>query len=109
MTSRSAALMIAAVAAVATAASLAGGCSRREHLVRGYGVSREAFRAQRAVQEPSGAPDVTGLDSQEAAIIADGYRRSLAPKGAQVEEEPVILLAPQKPVQRAPLPPSVPK
>ncbi len=100
---------VAAVVVVATAASLLEGCSGQRHLARGYGVSREAFRAQRAVPEPSAAPDVTGLDSQEAAIIADGYRRSLAPKGAQVEEQPVILLAPPKPVQRAPLQPSVPK
>ncbi len=109
MTASRGAALLAAVAAVATAASLMGGCSGRQHLARGYGVSREAFRAQRAVPEPAGAPDVTGLDSQEAAIVADSYRRSLAPKGAQVEEEPVIMLAPQKPVQRAPLPPSVPK
>ncbi len=101
--------MVAVVVAIAAvSAPLLGGCSRR-HLARGYGVSKEAFRAQRAVPAPAAAPDVTGLDSQEAAIIADGYRRSLAPKGAHVEEEPVIMLAPQKPVQRAPLAPSVPK
>ncbi len=98
-----------AVVVAAIVVALIGGCGGNRHLSRGYGVSREAFRAQRASPAPAPAPDVTGLDSQEAAIIADGYRRSLAPKGAKVEEEPVILLAPQKPVQRAPLAPSVPK
>ncbi len=109
MRSRAAVGVAAMVAAGAAAASFLGGCGASRHLAQGHGVSREAFRAQRAAPVAAAAPDVTGLDSQEAAIVAEGYRRSLAPKGTRVEEQPVILVSPQKPAQRAPLAPSVPK
>jgi hypothetical protein len=55
---------------------------------------------------------VSGLDSQEAAVISGAYLRSLAPKNAQVNEEPMLLVAP--PAQgggygSTKLAPSVPK
>lgn len=98
------------VAAVAMAAVL-GACAGDRHLTKAHGESAEAaFKAQRASPVPSPTPPVTDLDSQEAAIISGSYRRGLAPKGANVEEEPVIFVAPQKATQRAPPPPpSVPK
>ncbi len=61
---------------------------------------QEFFLRQRIHPEggkaASGAP---GLDSQEAAIIADSYRTGLAPDGARVQEEPLLILAPGEPNQ----------
>lgn len=92
-------------------ATLAG-CAGAAHL--GDGTTGRAFRAAaaaQAVRPPSQAcaAAVTGLDSQEAAIVSDGYRRSLAPKGAAVEEPEVLFVAPQTTGPRRALPPpSVP-
>lgn len=56
------------------------------------------FRAQRAhpqaVAAKDEAPPPLGLDSQEAAVIAKTYVRSLAPERARVEETPVLLVSP---------------
>jgi hypothetical protein len=81
-------------------------------MTRTHGLSyRAAFAQQQAVatgRKPVDPPP--GLDSQEAAIIADGYRQSLAPKGQKAEQEPVILVAPQQQGGRAQqLQPSVPR
>jgi type IV pilus biogenesis protein CpaD/CtpE len=91
---------------------LAAGCAR-EHLTETHGRSmRETFTAQQAnpgAPRGSAPAALNGLDSQEATIIAETYRRSLAPKGERIEEPPVLLLSPQanRGMQR-PLPPSVP-
>ncbi|BDG08486.1 hypothetical protein [Anaeromyxobacter paludicola] len=93
-------------------AALAG-CGARQHITptqgRAYG---EALASQRARTPAAGqAQAVRGLDAQEADIIAQGYRQSLAPKDSKVKDEPVLLIAPQQNVARqASLPPpSVPK
>jgi hypothetical protein len=90
--------------------SLALACART-HLSRSHGESYDAaFSQQRAVVKPAAKKSALGLDSQEAEIIADGYRRSLAPKALKPTEEPVIYVAPPAAYQRPPaLPPSVPK
>ena len=88
-------------------------CAGRPHLWEARGRSVEA---QLALQRSPPAPGkrtgpVPGLDSQEASIIAEGYRRSLAPKGVKLEEEPMLIVAPPQqgqPRQVLPLP-SVPK
>ncbi|WP_242333430.1 MULTISPECIES: hypothetical protein [unclassified Anaeromyxobacter] len=93
-------------------AALAAGCAR-EHLTETHGrAMREIFVAQQA---NPGAPRVpapaalNGLDSQEATIIAETYRKSLAPKGEKVEEPQVLMLTPQTTRDRQrPLAPSVP-
>ena len=88
----------------------ASGCSwRQQHLTRNYGQSyATAFAAQRVSAEKAApAQAVTGLDSQEAAIICDTYRASLAPKGVAAPEQPLLMIAPQKAPGK--LAPSVPK
>lgn len=86
---------------------LAIGCSTPT----GHGESlRAAMRAQTASPPKKQTGAIEGLDSQEAAIIADSYRRSLAPKGEKVADDSVILVAPSSASARQqPLAPSVPK
>ncbi len=96
------------------AIALLGGACARERLTETHGRStREVFMAQRANPgAPAAKPPAAlqGLDSQEATIIAETYRKSLAPKGEQVEEPQILMINPEpgRPQQR-PLPPSVPK
>lgn len=98
----------------AALAALALSCAR-QHLTPTQGQSYDAaFAAQRAPLPPASAKRgaAVGLDSQEAEIIADSYRRSLAPKDEKPNEEPIIIVPPptQGGYQRAPaLAPSVPK
>lgn len=94
---------------LAAAALLAAGCAQQQHLTRGFGSSYDAaFAAQRAARAAP-AQAVTGLDPQEASVIADGYRGSLAPAGTAVQPEPMILLAPNQRDGVAKPAPSVPK
>lgn len=101
MTSR--ARWVACLALVA-----AVGCGwRKQHLSKDHGRSYDAvFAAQRAGGKPT--PAVTGLDSQEAAIVSGAYRAGLAPKGQKGAEQPVLLLAPSARERPQPLAPSVP-
>jgi tRNA/tmRNA/rRNA uracil-C5-methylase (TrmA/RlmC/RlmD family) len=97
--------------AVAAVAVMLAGCGGRAHLTEGHGTAVRAVQhGQAAVPAAKRTNAIEGLDSQEAAIIADSYRRSLAPKGEKVEEEPVIFVAPpQRGMARQALAPSVPK
>jgi hypothetical protein len=57
-----------------------GGCSRA-HLTATHGRAyHEIFAAQDANPARKGSKSISGLDSQEAAIIAGNYRRALSPK-----------------------------
>lgn len=85
-------------------------CSQR-HLSKDFGRSYvRSFLAQQ-VRPPATAPAeaTVGLDSQEAAITADNYRASLAPKGETVEAEPTVIVAPPSRERPTRLAPSVPK
>jgi hypothetical protein len=99
---------------VAIAALLLLACSGRQHLWESRGAAYDRSFAAQKVQRPSGAKrtqPAAGLDSQEAAIIAESYRASLAPKGAKVDQQPVLIVSPQGQGQQqyALPPPSVPK
>ncbi len=98
------------VLVVMAAAALA--CAT-EHLGDGVGLSYQEAIAKQAVRPMNqSAQPVTGLDSQEAAIISESYRRSLAPKGVNVAEEPVLYVGPQPTglgTRGLMPPPSVPK
>ncbi|WP_242395683.1 hypothetical protein [Anaeromyxobacter oryzisoli] len=86
------------------------GCGlRKGHLIRDFGNSTDAaFAAQAPRREPP-AQAVLGLDPQEAAVVSQTYANSLAPTGAAVKQEPMILVAP-KTRDHLPLPPpSVPR
>lgn len=57
-----------------------GGCSRA-HLTATHGRAyHEIFTAQDANPARKGGKSISGLDSQEAAIIAGNYRKALSPK-----------------------------
>lgn len=91
--------------------ALSAGCGwRKQHLIENYGGAYdEVFAAQAGPPRPA-TKAVSGLDSQEAAIVADTYRKSLAPQGERARDEPVIILQPQQRNERRELPPpSVPK
>lgn len=91
-----------------TAAALLG-CAARTHLTETQGQACSAAFSRQAPAPLKVTGPVKGLDSQEAAIIAEGYRASLAPKQVQVKEEPLVLVAPpQRGTPALPLP-SVPK
>ncbi|HET6438325.1 MAG TPA: hypothetical protein VFG59_09705 [Anaeromyxobacter sp.] len=84
------------------------GCGRA-HLEPGFGRS---FHAQFALQQQPTAKPVhaaTGLDAQEASILARTYRRGLAPKEEEEKEQPILVVtpSPQGPGRVMPMP-SVP-
>jgi hypothetical protein len=100
--------VIIAMGCLATAA-----CGGRAHLARGFGDSYHAHFALQAIHPDAGnkAPVRLGLDSQEAAIVAESYRRSLMPEGSsqQGDEQPMIIVAPPaKGSGQTKLAPSVP-
>jgi hypothetical protein len=91
--------------------ALATASCGRAHLEPGYGRS---YHVQFALQREKLAPArkaASGLDPQEASIIASTYRKSLAPKDERdVKESPVLVVAPPQRGMAAQLPaPSVPK
>jgi hypothetical protein len=98
---------------IIAAALLLSACGH-QHLWDARGRSYHSEFALQRAPHPAGAKHaeaVRGLDSQEAAIIAASYRRSLVPKDTKVQEQPVLLIAPQPGGQGSmalPLP-SVPK
>jgi hypothetical protein len=70
----------------------AGGCSRA-HLTSSHGRAyHEAFAVQDANPNRKATKSVHGLDSQEAAVIAGSYRKSLAPKTESVNTGPQLLM-----------------
>ncbi len=81
-------------AAVVLAAGIVG-CASRAHLTESQGQAYAAAFAQQG-PPPKGQirGPVSGLDSQEAAIISETYRRGLAPKNVPVKEEPILIVAP---------------
>ncbi|MBN2575351.1 MAG: hypothetical protein JXP73_12370 [Deltaproteobacteria bacterium] len=75
-------------------AILLGGCASRTHLTAGHGRSYRAAIERQAQNPEAGKQPVAakGLDSQEAAVIAQSYRQHLTPKGQAVEAPPPMLL-----------------
>jgi hypothetical protein len=81
---------------IGTAACLVG-CGARQHLTPTHGLAyRSMLRMQ--VANPNAAESSeaeTGLDSQEAAIVAEAYRQGLIPAGSQAkaDKSPVLMIA----------------
>jgi hypothetical protein len=74
----------------------AAGCANRATLSPHQGESyRRAFQTQ-AVNPNAGdtAKTPKGLDSHEAAVIADSYRGSLVPKGTAQQNDQILLVTP---------------
>lgn len=103
--------MALAALAMALAALGVSGCSSRRPLTEAHGRAYGEYLRRQAVQPSAHRDAVKGLDSEEAAIVADTYRKGLAPKGARTDaDSQVLLLAPPRRGERpAPLAPSVPK
>jgi hypothetical protein len=73
------------------------GCADRTHLTAGYGRSYHEAVARQTVNPDAGTGPVVdrGLDPQEASVIVQGYRASLAPKGQQTTaQEPMLIVSP---------------
>jgi hypothetical protein len=72
------------------------GCADRVHLTAGHGRSYREAMARQTVNQDAGKQPVAskGLDPQEAAMIAQGYRASLGPKGETVASEQMLIVAP---------------
>lgn len=95
--------------AVTALGSLALACGRA-HLQGSTGKAYQAALTAQAPPKATPKPAAPGLDPQDAEIIADGYRRSLAPKDVKVTEEPFVIVQPAGGyVRPTPLAPSVPK
>ena len=86
---------------------LSSGCDRT-HLSRAYGqAQRRAFRAQIVNPDASkSAKPVEGLDPEEAAIVADTYRKSMSPKSDDraASKAPVLILQPNQGTGTSPAP-----
>ncbi len=73
-----------------------GGCASRNHMTPEHGRAYREAMARQAVNPEAGKRGTIpkGLDPQEAAVIAAGYKASIAPKGEPVPLEPTLLIAP---------------
>jgi hypothetical protein len=90
------------------------GCAGHLHRSESYGRSNTAaFAVQSPAPKEKITGPVSGLDSQEAAIIARSYRGSLVPKvpvRTQYGDQPVLVVSPQAGDSGPRLPPpSVPR
>ena len=108
------------LAALALVAACGAGACDRAHLTASHGrANREAFTAQVANPNAGNRPApgserrVQGLDSQEAAIVSQTYRRNLAPRqeDSNGQRNQLLYYAPRAPqADRADMPPpSVPQ
>jgi hypothetical protein len=96
-------------AAAALVAGL-GGCYSHAHLSQSQGVSFSAtFARQVSASRPTDKGPVSGLDSQDAAIIAQTYHRSLAPRNTTPREQPILMVGPSSEPSAYVPPPSVPR
>ncbi|MBN2526279.1 MAG: hypothetical protein JXR76_07790 [Deltaproteobacteria bacterium] len=68
--------------AIACVAVFVGGCTSRQHMDLNYGHSNAAALASQRVYPGSSSAQPNGLDSEEAAIVHDSYRRSIGKKGS---------------------------
>ncbi len=91
-------------------ASLA--CVGDRSMTRDFGSANAAWRERQRMNREISQP-VSGLDSEEAAIIAKSYRRSLDPKGGKADgQQPQVMILQQDErgrTQAKTLAPSVPK
>ena len=74
---------------------LSAGCADRNNLTASHGQSyRQALSRQAANPQAGQEGPSKGLDSQEAAVIANSYRTSLARKGEKPPQETLLMVAP---------------
>jgi hypothetical protein len=95
---------------IATLLLALAACGGGKHLAKHHGESyQQAFAVQQERVAKPPAVAAVGLDAQEAAITTDNYRQTLAPKGGEAKEEPVLIVAPPSREQPQRPAPSVPK
>jgi hypothetical protein len=96
---------------VLTACGVSSAGCARVHLTESHGRAyHQVFAAQDANPNRKSYKSVHGLDSQEAAVIAGGYRKALAPKTSSAEApRQMLMVAPRAAGnEAAALPASVP-
>jgi len=98
------------IVGLAALAVSAAACTRT-HLSRSHGQSYRAAFAHQARPVSKMTGPVAGLDSQEAIIVSETYRRGFAHKDTENKEAPILLVAPptQSTGYEPQLAPSVPK
>ncbi len=71
-------------------------CAARTHLSPNHGRANHEAQARQAANPQAGERMATrGLDPQEAAVVAQAYRKSLAPKGDNTAgQEQMLIVAP---------------
>lgn len=81
---------------LAAAPLLLWGCASRNHLTPTHGRAFSQTLARQAANPQAGTQPVPakGLDSQEAAIIAQSYRAQMIPEGSSAPQEQLLLVAP---------------
>jgi hypothetical protein len=87
------------------------GCAR-QHITSTYARSNSAtFRTQAVPPQRPKRPDaLLGLDSQEASIIANSYRKGIGgTQAAPSQRDQVLIVSPSGQEGRMPLAPSVPR
>ncbi|OGQ80762.1 MAG: hypothetical protein A2289_16085 [Deltaproteobacteria bacterium RIFOXYA12_FULL_58_15] len=85
---------------ILAAAAFAIGCTGQQHLTPTHGRAYYAAMRAQTVNPDAGkkASDQTGLDSQEAAIVAESYLKSLVPEGGNTEvgKQQVLIVNPEE-------------
>lgn len=70
----------------------AGGCADRANIRDDFGVKVRAFYVKQRVHDTAALDSPTGLDSEEAALIQDKYRKSMGAKSAPPQDQQVLVL-----------------
>ena len=83
-----------AVAAFFAAAVLVSGCGSRRHMSRGYGRSVEQAFETQAVRKQPPPPGAlpAGLDPDDARLVNENYRVTMARKGAEKKSSGIIIV-----------------
>jgi len=82
------------LAAFFAAAVLVAGCGSRRHMSRGYGRSVEQAFAAQVIRKQPPAPGAlpAGLDPDDARLINENYRVTMARKGAEKKSSGIIIV-----------------
>lgn len=90
---RGAALCLAGVCLAALC--LIGACANREHMRDDFGVKTRAYLQKQHVHTVAATESPTGLDSEEAALIQQTYRKDMGSGDATSEESDQVLVIEQ--------------
>lgn len=74
---------------------LAGACANREHIRDDFGAKARGFLQKQHVYTTAATGSPTGLDSEEAALIQQTYRKDMGGGEAAAEESDQVLVIEQ--------------